>query len=136
MRKLLYLAVILSAAAVVGSPRVRGEEPQQAQKEHKQAQTAEATQDHAAQDPNYRWHNGQWWYWMPQQKNWMVWNGSQWMPYAARAANRDVNRSFSYQDDAAPAARAPIPSQPRVSPADSTPQGHQRPAQNKGKQRK
>jgi DNA-binding transcriptional ArsR family regulator len=38
--------------------------------------------------------------------------------------------------DAAPAARAPIPSQPRVRPDDSAPQGRQRPSRSTGKQRK
>ena len=45
-------------------------------------------------------------------------------------------RLYCAPGDAVPAARAPIPPQPRVSPADSTPQGRQRLPSSKGKQRK
>ena len=30
-------------------------------------------------DWHYRWHEGRWWYWMPQNQ-WMVWTGSTWVP--------------------------------------------------------
>ncbi len=30
-------------------------------------------------DWHYRWHEGRWWYWMPENK-WMVWTGSTWVP--------------------------------------------------------
>ncbi len=46
-------------------------------------------------DPNYRWHNGKWWYWMPEQQHWMVWNGDAWQQHQPRA--RTQVRSFSYQ---------------------------------------
>jgi hypothetical protein len=36
-------------------------------------------------DWHYRWHEGRWWYWMPQ-GNWMVWTGATWIPYAGSSA--------------------------------------------------
>ncbi|MBI3840208.1 MAG: hypothetical protein HY288_19985 [Planctomycetia bacterium] len=38
-----------------------------------------------SQDPNrwrYRYHNGQWWYWLPS-NSWMIWSDNQWAPYDA-----------------------------------------------------
>lgn len=105
MSKLLYLAALAAVAAILSGQWALADEPQQApakQSQAQQSQTTQATQDHAAKDPNYRWHNGQWWYWMPQQKHWMVWNGSQWIPSTARAAQGNANRRFSYQEQAAP----------------------------------
>jgi hypothetical protein len=33
-------------------------------------------------DWHYRWHEGRWWYWMPESKShWMVWMGSKWVSY-------------------------------------------------------
>ena len=32
-------------------------------------------------DWHYRWHEGRWWYWMPEDSSWMVWIGSTWVPY-------------------------------------------------------
>ena len=34
-----------------------------------------------APDWHYRWHEGRWWYWMPENSNWMVWTGSTWVPF-------------------------------------------------------
>jgi hypothetical protein len=31
-------------------------------------------------DWHYRWHEGRWWYWMPDSR-WMVWTGATWVPY-------------------------------------------------------
>jgi len=31
-------------------------------------------------DWHYRWHEGRWWYWMPESSKWMVWSGSAWIP--------------------------------------------------------
>jgi hypothetical protein len=31
-------------------------------------------------DWHYRWHEGRWWYWMPDSR-WMVWTGSTWVPF-------------------------------------------------------
>ncbi len=33
----------------------------------------------------YRWHNGQWWYWLPNNR-WVFWNGYSWLPYAGTPA--------------------------------------------------
>ena len=84
MRKLLALLAIAAATSIAYASQSRADEP----KDHQAAQTAK--------DPNYRYHNGQWWYWMPQQKNWKVWNGTQWSNYQPAAG-----RSFSYADDSA-----------------------------------
>jgi hypothetical protein len=37
-------------------------------------------------DWHYRWHEGRWWYWMPQTSSWMVWNDASWIPYEKFAA--------------------------------------------------
>jgi hypothetical protein len=37
-------------------------------------------------DWHYRWHEGRWWYWMPESSNWMVWTNSAWVPYEQFAA--------------------------------------------------
>jgi hypothetical protein len=79
-------ALAVAAFAVLAADSTRADEPNE-------AQAAQATKD-----PNYRWYNGQWWYWMPQQKHWMVWNGSQWTRYDQAQANRGGVRSFSYQE--------------------------------------
>jgi hypothetical protein len=84
MRSLCMLLALAAAASIACAGDLRADEPQDHQ----------ATK--AAQDPNYRYHNGQWWYWMPQQKNWKVWNGSQWNDYRPGAT-----RSFSYVEDGA-----------------------------------
>ncbi len=34
----------------------------------------------AGEQWRYRWHNGQWWYWMPSNR-WVFWNGYSWLPY-------------------------------------------------------
>ena len=31
-------------------------------------------------DWHYRWHEGRWWYWVPESSKWMVWSGSIWVP--------------------------------------------------------
>ncbi len=33
-------------------------------------------------DWHYRWHEGRWWYWMPESGQWMVWVDSAWVPFA------------------------------------------------------
>jgi hypothetical protein len=40
-------------------------------------------------DWHYRWHEGRWWYWMPESQSWVVWTGSTWVPFAKFA---DSNR--------------------------------------------
>ena len=32
-------------------------------------------------DWHYRWHEGRWWYWMPENSKWMVWTDSTWVPF-------------------------------------------------------
>ncbi len=48
-------------------------------------------------DPNFRWHNGQWWYWQAPQQHWMVWNGSEWQVHQPQA--RRATRSYSYMQE-------------------------------------
>jgi hypothetical protein len=74
---------MLAALGVCAASRVEAQQPGQAT-------------DHAAKDPNYRWHNGQWWYWMPARGGWLMWNGSQWQP-AASARTGGATRAYSYQ---------------------------------------
>jgi hypothetical protein len=83
MRKLCVLLALTAATSILCAGLARADEPQDKQEAK------------AAKDANYRYHNGQWWYWMPQQKNWKVWDGSQWNDYRPGAT-----RSFSYADDA------------------------------------
>jgi hypothetical protein len=79
------LLAFAATVCVLSMDRARADEP----KDAKGAQ--------AAKDPNYRWYNGQWWYWIAKDKNWLVWNGSQWTKFDQARANRGV-RSFSYQE--------------------------------------
>jgi hypothetical protein len=32
-------------------------------------------------DWHYRWHEGHWWYWLPDSRSWLVWTDSKWTPY-------------------------------------------------------
>jgi hypothetical protein len=81
MRRLFVLmALVFAISAVLASASVLADDA----KDGKAAQ--------ASKDPNFRWHNGQWWYWVPAEKNWLVWNGSQWTPFVAGRAVR----SYSY----------------------------------------
>jgi hypothetical protein len=43
-----------------------------------------------APDWHYVWHQNQWWYWMPESRHWMVWNGSQWRPYQSADESKPV----------------------------------------------
>jgi hypothetical protein len=81
--------VLFVAVAIVGAALFSGvacaTEPQD-------AKAAQATKD-----PNFRWHNGQWWYWMGKDKQWLVWNGSQWNKFdPSQASSGGARRSFSY----------------------------------------
>ncbi len=40
----------------------------------------------------YRWNDGRWWYWMPEQK-WMMWTGSAWVPYDQFSGSSSSSRS-------------------------------------------
>jgi hypothetical protein len=92
MRNLLCAIAALAVALVLVTASAQADDA-------KDSKAAQATQQ-AAKDPNYRWHNGQWWYWMPKQKNWMVWNGSNWTPYATARSTDGSVRSYSYQGEA------------------------------------
>ncbi len=83
MRKFCLLFAIVAVTSAICLNNARADEP-----------NSDAGAKQAAKDPNYRYYNGQWWYWMPQQKNWKVWDGNQWNDYVAGQANR----SFSYTE--------------------------------------
>jgi ABC-type sugar transport system substrate-binding protein len=86
MRRLFLLTALLIAvsAAMISTSA--------AADEAKDLKAAQATKD-----TNYRWYNGQWWYWMAKGKNWVVWTGDKWVPFNSAQANRGAMRSFSYQ---------------------------------------
>lgn len=69
------------------------------------AEPQATTAEHAAQNSNYRFHNGRWWYWWPQTKSWKIWNGNAWIDYHPAQSQPAVTaqtRTFSYgEDDAA-----------------------------------
>jgi hypothetical protein len=63
----------------------------------------EAAATPTAPDWHYRWHENQWWYWMPESRQWMIWTGSEWRPYGegqscpqSAAANRSSGAAVSY----------------------------------------
>jgi len=82
MRKLFVLFAIAAMTTLVATSGLRADE---AKSEPSQARQT-------AKDPNYRFHNGQWWYWMPAQKNWKVWNGTSWTDF------QGGQRSYSYTE--------------------------------------
>ncbi len=83
MRKFYLLFAIVAVTSAVCLNNARADEVR------KDDQAKQATKD-----PNYRYYNGQWWYWMSQQKNWKVWDGNQWNDYVAGQAGR----RFSYAE--------------------------------------
>jgi hypothetical protein len=100
MRRFFPLTLVLLASFVVlwaqgawAAPREKASAKSQVTRSTDEAKAA------PAKDPNYRFFNGQWWYWMPAQKNWMVWTGDKWVPFR-RQASRGAVRSFSYDDQA------------------------------------
>ncbi len=44
-------------------------------------------------DWHYCWHEGRWWYWMPEGNNWMVWSGSTWIPYEQSPGRSEVSQA-------------------------------------------
>ena len=47
-------------------------------------------------DWHYRYHEGHWWYWMPESSKWMVWAGSSWIPqeqFLKPSAIRNVSQA-------------------------------------------
>ncbi len=56
----------------------------------------------ADKDPNFRFHNGQWWYWMSGSQSWKVWDGTRWTDYQP-----GQRRVFSYQEPASDSSSNP-----------------------------
>jgi len=65
-----------------------------------QTRTAEPADGRHPSDPNFRWHNGRWWYW--QNGGYLMWNGSRWINESERgrsysyAPSYGTRRSYSY----------------------------------------
>ena len=96
MRKFMAIAFVAAAAFVMNvSLASAAEEPQAKGAQAKQAEKQPAQSKTAAKDSNYRFHNGQWFYWMPQTKSWKVWNGQKWNDFQG-----SQTRTFSYEDPA------------------------------------
>jgi hypothetical protein len=53
-----------------------------------ETKTAEPADGRHPSDPNYRYHNGRWWYW--QNDAYLMWNGQRWLAPGER------QRSYSY----------------------------------------
>jgi hypothetical protein len=49
-------------------------------------------------DWHYRWHEGRWWYSMPDSK-WVYWNGSTWVPFEQSSRVRTVSEAKSASTD-------------------------------------
>ncbi len=96
MRKLMAIAFV-AAAAVLMNMSLAGaaDKPQATEAQAKQDAKQPAQSKTAATDSNYRFHNGQWFYWMPQTRSWKVWNGQQWNDFQG-----SQTRTFSYEDPA------------------------------------
>lgn len=96
MRKCVAIAFVAVAAIVMNlSLASAAKEPQQKSTQAKQAEQQPVQSKTAAKDSNYRFHNGQWFYWMPQTKSWKVWNGQKWHDFQS-----SQTRTFSYEDPA------------------------------------
>lgn len=89
MRTIVAIAFALAAALLMNNSLAAEPQVKQAQEKPAQAKTA-------AKDTNYRFHNGQWFYWMPQSKRWKVWDGHQWNDFQSVQT-----RTFSYEAPAA-----------------------------------
>jgi hypothetical protein len=53
-----------------------------------------------ADDWRYRWHRGQWWYWLPSER-WVIWSEGSWQPYVpgAETARRPSTTRRSYSQN-------------------------------------
>lgn len=60
-----------------------------------EAQVSAQTRVNVNADPNYRWHNGQWWYAQPN-NTWMMWNGNSWVGAAANGSFNHPNGRYYY----------------------------------------
>ena len=85
MRKFCILLALTAVTSIVCLSTAKAEEPKQTKSSQ------------AAKDPNYRYYNGQWLYWMPKQQNWKVWNGSEWTDYQPTQSYR--TRAYSYDNE-------------------------------------
>lgn len=98
------LSVVLGATALLpafaADPSAKANQAAPAA-EHAAPQSA-AQHEHTARqdqtDPNFRWHNGRWWYW--QNGGWLMWDGARWLNRQERSARVNSRRSFSYTEDA------------------------------------
>jgi len=94
----IFVAIAFTAAAAfVANVSLAGaaEEPQAKGTQAKQAEKQPVQNKTAAKDSNYRFHNGQWFYWIPQTKSWKVWDGQKWNDFQS-----SQTRTFSYDDPA------------------------------------
>jgi hypothetical protein len=84
--------------------------------------TAKPEQDaNAHADPNYRRHNGRWWYW--QNGGWLMWNGNRWVNQQERSQrvySYAPGRSYSYMQDAAPGAEGYVPTYSGIPQSDAS----------------
>ncbi len=90
-------------ATGAAQPAVQGQERPSQQQTH--------GQDHAGRgrssDPNYRWHNGRWWY--RQDDDWLMWDGGRWLNRQERVDSPAPRRSFSYTVEATPLTPGYVP---------------------------
>jgi hypothetical protein len=72
----LSVLAVIAIALLAGT--VRAQEVNTAKIESEMAKPKMVTPDW-----HYRWHEGRWWYWVPEghEGHWMVWTGSTWIPY-------------------------------------------------------
>lgn len=69
----------------------------------------------APSDPNFRWHQGHWWYWQANQKRWLIWQNDQWRPQPLQQTQRSRTvRRYSYSPEAA-SGSVGVPSRSRSS---------------------
>ena len=64
MKRFLFVAIALAASLMAGNLAAK--------------ETATPKTD--TPDWHYRWHEGRWFYWMPESSKWMVWTNSAWVP--------------------------------------------------------
>jgi hypothetical protein len=102
MRRVFQLTIVLIASLALAVAHSAQAAPQGQGTEKPKAASTDGAQATQAKDPNYRFYNGQWWYWIARDKNWMVWTGDKWAPYQPQA-NRGAVRSFSYAEGGASA---------------------------------
>lgn len=79
--KALVASLTASAAFLVsGALQAQTEAPQPRVQQH--SETIEAALQHvpAEQRWRYRWQDGNWYYWPPSGRQWLVWNGREWRP--------------------------------------------------------